>query len=50
MNYVKPEVTVLANTVRAIQNPQSKATAQVRDAAYPVITELASATAYAADE
>jgi len=50
MNYVKPEVTLLANAVRAIQNPSSKGSHQVRDAAYPVIMTLASANAYAADE
>jgi len=50
MNYTKPQVAVLANAVRVIQNPHSKAMAQVRDAAFPVITELASAAAYAADE
>jgi hypothetical protein len=50
MTYAKPEVTLLANAARAIQNPSSKAKQQVRDAAYPINMELASAAAYAADE
>jgi hypothetical protein len=49
MNYVKPEVTMLAKAVVAIQNPFSKAKAQTTDANIND-PEMASLNAYAADE
>jgi len=45
MQYEKPEVIRLASAVQAVQNPTDKQIHQVLDS-----SQLASATAYAADE
>lgn len=47
MNYVKPEVNLLANAVTSIQDPTNKAELDVQDID---LVDTASVNAYASDE